>query len=200
MEENKYATAGWLAIVQAVLFPMSFVISIVQTGIGAKMFDMHGGFVGPAELIMVVFTAIGVYTLLMFRRLLNERYENHDLDLLIIISIWWAVVFQVVSLGLKTLAMVFAPVDQLVMTLTGLVVMTAAMVTIGIVDIMIAVRLLRVKEALSASIRALAYVTMAAGICEVTVLFMPLALLLIPVSCVIMAIIFLHDRQEVEFV
>jgi len=200
MEENKYATAGWLAIVQAVLFPMSFVISIVQTGIGAKMFDMHGGFVGPAELIMVVFTAIGVYTLLMFRRVLNERYENHDLDRLIIISIWWAVVFQVVSLGLKTLAMVFAPVDQLVMTLTGLVVMTAAMVTIGIVDIMIAVRLLRVKEALSASIRALAYVTMAAGICEVTVLFMPLALLLIPVSCVIMAIIFLHDRQEVEFV
>ena len=200
MEENKYATAGWLAIVQAVLFPMSFVISIVQTGIGARMFDMHGEFVGPAELIMVVFTAIGVYTMLMFRRLLNERYENHDLDLLIIISIWWAIVFQLVTLGLKTLAMIFAPVDPLLIGLTGLVVMTAAMVTIGIVDIMIAVRLLRVKEALSASIRALAYVTMAAGICEVTVLFMPLALLLIPVTCVIMAIIFLHDRQEVEFV
>jgi len=200
MEQNKYATAGWLAIVQAVLFPLSFVISIVQTGIGAKVFDMHGGFVGPAELIMVVFTAIGVYTMLMFRRLLNERYENHDLDLLIIISIWWAIVFQVVTLGLKTLAMIFAPVDPFVTAMVGLVVLTAAMVTIGIVDIMIAARLLRVKEALSATLRGLAYVTMAAGVCEVTVILMPISLILIPVTCVMFALVFLHDHREVEFV
>jgi hypothetical protein len=200
MEENRYIVAGWLAIVQAVLFPLGFVVGIVQTGIGARALDIRGPIIGPSELIFIAFTAIGVYTLLMFRRLLNERYENHDLDLLIIISIWWAVTFQVISIGLKVATIIYWPVDEIAFVLVYIVFMTAAMVSIGIVDIMIAVRLLKVKEAFNDAIRVFAYVTMAAGICEITVFLTPLALLLVPVTCVILAIIFLHDKQQVEFV
>jgi uncharacterized membrane protein len=50
------------------------------------------------------------------------------------------------------------------------------------------------------SIRAFAYVTMVAGICEVTVLLSLFSLILIPVSAVVLALIFFTDRQEVEFV
>jgi hypothetical protein len=200
MEQNKFATAGWLAVVQAILFPLGFVVGIIQAGLGVQAFDFHGPIVGPADLIMIAFTVIGIYTMLMFRRLLNERYDNHDIDLLIIISIWWGIVFQIISIALKLIVIFLWPVDKVVLVVTYIVIMTASMVTIGIVDILIAVRLLRVKEIFNEMIRALAYVIMAAGICEITVFLTPLALLLVPVTCVLLAIIFLRADTTVEFV
>jgi hypothetical protein len=77
---------------------------------------------------------------------------------------------------------------------------TGTMVTIGIVDIMIAIRLLKGTVAFSDNIRYLAYVTMVAGICEVTVFLSPLMFFLIPVSAIFLAMVFFRDRQEVEFV
>jgi len=74
------------------------------------------------------------------------------------------------------------------------------MVTIGIVDILIAVKLLKIKETFSEYIRGFAYISMAAGICEVTVLLSPLALILIPVSAIVLALIFLRDQEAIEFV
>ena len=200
MEENKYKLAGWLAVVQAILFPVGVVAGIVEAVVAGELFNVRKPFIGPSDMLMIVFTAIGVYTLLMFRRLLHERYDYHDLDLLIIISIWWAIVFQIIGLGLNLLAMIFWPVDTIVMAVTFLVFFTAAMVTIGIVDILIAAKLLKIKESLSEYVRGLAYVTMAAGICEVSVIFSPFSLILIPVSAGILALVFFRDRQEVDFV
>ncbi len=200
MEENKYKLAGLLAIVQAVLFPVAMSIGIIETVVAKELFNERRPFIGPSDLIMIVATACGVYVLLMFRRLLHERYEYHELDLLIIISIWWAIVFQVIGLVLNALAMIYWPVDVVIMAVTLVVFFTGAMVTIGIVDIMIATRLLKGTVVFSDSIRYLAYVTMAAGICEVTVLLSPFSLILIPVSAIMLAMVFFRDRQEVEFV
>lgn len=200
MEENKYKLAGWLAVAQAVMFPVAIVIGIVEAIVAGGLLGVRRPFIGPSDLLMVVFTAIAVYTLLMFRKLLHERYNCHDLDLLIIISIWWAIVFQAIGLGLNLLAMIFWPISTVVMAVIFLVFMTAAMVTIGIVDILIASRLLQIKDSLGEYVRGFAYVTMVAGICEVSVLFSPLSVVLIPVSAVILALVFFRDRQEVEFV
>jgi hypothetical protein len=41
---------------------------------------------------------------------------------------------------------------------------------------------------------------MAAGICEVTVLFSPFSLVLVPVTAVILALIFFRDQHVTEFV
>jgi len=200
MDENKYRLAGWLAIVQAVLFPVSVTFGIAEAAVAGGIFNIKRPFIGPSDLIMIIFTGIAVYTLLMFRRLLHERYNYHDLDILIIISIWWAIMFQVVGLGLGILAMIFWPVDTIIMAVVFLVFLTAAMVTIGIVDILIAVKLLKVKENFSEFIRGFAYITLAAGICEVTVLLSPMALVMVPISAIILALIFFRDQQEVEFV
>lgn len=200
MGPNKYAAAGWLAIVQAVLFPLSFVVGIVEAGIAKGIFDVNRPFFGPSDFLMIIFTIIAVYIFLMFKQLLNERYEYHDLDLLIYISIWWLIVFQAVGIGLGLLASAFWPVDKIVLVVVYMVFMTAAMVTIGIVDILIAVKLLRIKEQFSEYIRAFAYISMAAGILEVTILLSPLSLLLIPVTWVILALIFFRDQQEVQYV
>lgn len=200
MEENKYKLAGYLAIVQAILFPVSIVLAILEMVAAKELFNIRRPFIGPTDLLMVTFTVIAVYTLLKFRQLLHERYQYHDLDLLIMISIWWAIVFQAIGLGLAIITSILWPVDKVLFVLVYLVFMTGAMVTIGIVDILIAVKLLRIKENFGEYIRAFAYITMAAGICEVTVLLSPMALVMVPVSAIVLALIFFRDQQEVEFV
>lgn len=200
MEENKYSLAGWLAIVQAILFPVGIVLGIIEAVAAAKLFDIKRPFIGPADLLMIVFTVIAVYTLLMFRKLLHERYNYHELDLLILISIWWAIVFQSIGLGLTAFTTFVWPVDKILFIVVYVVFMTGAMVSIGIVDILIAVKLLKDKESFSEYIRGFAYVTMAAGICEVTVLLSLLSIVLVPVSAIILALVFFRDKQEVEFV
>ncbi len=200
MKEGNYKLAGWLAVVQAVLFPVAIVIAIIEVVAAAELFNIRKPFVGPADLLMIIFTAIAVYTLLMFRRLLHERYEYHDLDLLILLSIWWAIMFQAVGLGLSVLTQILWPVDRVLFAIIYVVFLTGAMVTIGIVDILVAVKLLKIKETFSEYIRGFAYVTMAAGICEVTVLLSPLSLVLIPLSSIVLALVFFRDQQAVEFV
>jgi hypothetical protein len=200
MESTSYKLAGWLAVVQAVLFPVSVIISVAQAVAAKELFGIRRPFVGPADMLMIVFTIIAIYTLLMFRRLLHERYQYHDLDLLIIISIAWAILFQTVGLGLGVVMSFMWTTHKLLFSLIYVAFFTGAMVTAGIVDILIAIKLLKVKENFSEYIRGFAYITMAAGICEVTVLLSPLSLLIVPVSAIVLALIFFRDQQEVEFV
>lgn len=200
MTDHRYALAGWLAIAQAVLFPLAFGLSIVQGIIGLAVFRYRGPTFGPGDLLFIIFTAISVYTLLMFRRLLNERYNFHDLDLLIVIAIWWGILFEISSLGLRALLIAIWPVSELFLTIIYVLFMAVFMITAGIVDILIAVKLFKIKDSLNDLIRAFAYITMAAGILEATIFLSPLALILLPVSCVILGMIFLREKEDAEFV
>jgi hypothetical protein len=74
------------------------------------------------------------------------------------------------------------------------------MVSIGIVDILIAVKLLKVRDTFGDYIRAYGYISLVAGICEVTVFLVPLSLILIPASGVVLALIFFRDQEAPEFV
>ena len=200
MEKTDYSLAGWLAVVQAILFPLTIIWGLVEAGIAGRLTGMTRPFIGPSDLIMVAFTGIAVYTLLMFRKLLNERYDYHELDLLILISVWWAIMFQMVGLGLGVIAMVYWPIDKIILAVVYLIFMSSAMVTIGIVDILIAIKILKIKEKFGEFIRLFAYVTIVAGLCEVSVIFSPISVVLVPVSAVILALIFFRDKYEVEFV
>lgn len=200
MPENRYSLAGGLAIAQAVLFPLAFGMSIVQGIIGKAAFRYHGPVIGPSDLLFIIFTGIGIYVLLMFRRFLNERYNYHGIDTLIIISIWWSIIFQISSLVMKAYAILLGLEPRLGLALIYLSFITVAMLTIGVVDILIAVRLLKIKEKLSDLLRAFAYITMIAGVLEASIVLSPLALILIPVTCVILGMIFLKEKEQVEFV
>ena len=200
MDENRYSLAGWAAIVQAILFPLALGISVVQGLIGLRVFHYRGPTLGPSDLLFIVFTVLGIYVLYMFRKLLNELYNYHEIDLLITISIWWGIIFQISSLALRGMIILLWPVSKMALTLTYFSFMTIAMVVIGIVDILIAVKLLKVKDTLSDLLKAFAYLTIIAGILEVSIVFSPLAFLLVPVSCVILGMILLRGKEEVEFV
>jgi drug/metabolite transporter (DMT)-like permease len=200
MPDNRYSLAGGLAIAQAILFPLAFGMSIVQDLIGKAAFKFEGPTVGPSDLLFIIFTVIGVYVLIMFRKLLNERYNYHGIDTLIIISIWWSILFQISNLIMKAYAVLIGLEPRLILALIYLSFFIIAMLTIGIVDILIAVRLLKIKDKLNDLLRAFAYITIIAGILEASIVLSPLALILVPVTCVILGMIFLREKEEVEFV
>lgn len=199
MEENKYTLAGWLAITQAVIFPLAFVISIAQGLIGVSVFGYRGPMFGPSDLLFIIFTGVSVYTLTMFRKLLNERYNYHDVDLLILLAICWGIVYQISQLALRAWLVFIWPVSSTALSIIYLVFFATTMITAGIIDILIAVKLLQIRQKVNEMIRAFTYITLVSGLAELSVVLSPLALLLLPVSCVILGIIFLR-KEEVEFV
>jgi len=200
MSENRYNLAGWLSISMAILFPLAFGIGIIQGVIGAAVFKYTGPTVGPSDLLFVIFTCVSVYILLMFRRLLHDRYQFHELDVLITIAIIWNILFQIGSLALKGLLFAVWPASETAITIVYISFMSVAMISMGVIDIIFAVKLFKLSDMGNNLINALAYLGMIAGILEVTVILSPLSLLLVPVTCIIYGLIFFRAKEDVEFV
>ena len=200
VETQSYSLAGWLAIAAGVLFPVGFVIAILSQAIGVRSFGYHGPIIGPADFVFWVQSAFVIYALYMFRRLLNERFEFREINSLIMASIACTVVFAVVGFVLKVFLVLSGAEDNVIGLAVMLGFVGVAMITIGIIDIMIATRLLRDGPKFTDLIKVFAYLTMVAGICEVSVLLVPLGLLLVPIICIVLGLILLRANEEVEFV
>ena len=200
MNENRYNLAGWLAIVAAIIFPLSIGLDIIQNLIGAAAFGYRGPNFGPSDLLMIAFSGMAIYVLVMFRRLLHENYQYHDLDVLITIAIIWTAVIQAASIGLAIVSFILWPRAETVVIVLQIVFMILFMISAGIIDIIFAVKLFKIMDRASSLVKVLAYLTMIAGVLEVTVILSPLALFLVPASFIVYGLIFLRANQEVEFV
>ncbi len=210
MSENRYATAGWLAIVQAILFPISLIFGIIMGLMGGGSFHSLRGMSGfhhrgpiydPSDILFVVLTGIGVYVLIMFRKYLNERYDFHDIDLLITLSIIWSIVFTVGMMLMNALVVVYWPVPEMTLGVAYISFIAVSMVAIGIIDIFIAVNLIKKKDFTNDLLKVFGYITLIAGFCELTVFLSPLAaVLLFPVTSVILGLVLLRANEEAAFV
>ncbi|MBW1927424.1 MAG: hypothetical protein JRI35_09630 [Deltaproteobacteria bacterium] len=200
MSDNRFQTAGWLAIVSAILFPLGIIIKIGQGLLGFSKFRFNAPTFGPGEIVFLVYLVFIVYVLLMFRKLLNERYNLHDLDVLILISIWWGIFLQAGPYVLWGLLALMSPVSEAAIGITYFLFMAVAMITIGVVDILIAVKLLKIKETLNDLLKTFAIISLAAGICELTVILSPISWILTPVSCIIIGMMLLREDEGLEFV
>ncbi len=199
MKQNQYSLAGWVAITQAIIFPLGILMAIAQGLIGAAVFGYHGPSFGPGDLLFMLFTVMWAYTLWMFRVYLNERHDYHDLDFLITAAICVTVLLQMLSFGLRGIAFGLAPIAGTIFIVLYLMFAAFAMITAGILDILIAVKLLQIRQGTSDLLKAFAYITMAVGVLEVTVILSPLAFVLVPVYCVILGMIFLGKKEEAQF-
>jgi hypothetical protein len=199
MEENQYSIAGWISIAQAVIFPLAYIIRIAQGVIAIEVFGYRGPMVGPSDILLIAIAGMSVYTLIMFRKLLNERYNYHAIDTLILLSICWGIVYRFGYIALRVWLMMIWPVSEIAMTIISLTYFAVSLIAIGIINILIAVRLLQIKQTVNELIRAFTYVTMALGLAEVSVVLDPIAIFLRLVYFVILGMIFLK-KEEVEFV
>jgi hypothetical protein len=201
MNENKYTIAGWLAIANAVIFPLAFVVGIIQTAIGMEAFRRPAPAIfGPSDILFIAFTIIAVFILLRFRDLLNEYYNYRGLNTIIMIAIAWSILFQFISLALK-FAVVPALIDhERLLVIVQISFMVVGMVTMGVIDLIFGIKLLKAAEDMHGLMKAYAIVCIISGCLEVAVILSPLALLLVPVSFIMLGMIFLKEKEQVEFV
>ncbi len=201
MNENKYTKAGWLAIASAAIFPFLFILGFIENIVKLKAFNFAGPCLGPSDALGILHTVLCIYVFIMFRRFLNERLEFHGIDTLITVSIWWLAGFQFLEIVLKGIVMLLWPVPELVYAISFGSLLVVAIIFIGVVDILIAVQLFRIRESLSGLLLAFTYITLVAGICEVSLIFAGFALLLVPVTNIILGILFIKEKEQVtEFV
>ena len=200
MSENRYSLGGWLALVAAVLFPVSFGLGLVQTVVAHGALGYKGPFIGPSDGIAVLFTILAVYALIVFRRFLNERYQFHRIDTLITLSIVWSILLQIISLAADGLMMLAWPISEKAYLIVNLSILAVFMLAVGIIDILIGVRLMQARQGFGGLLKVFAILNLVAGLLEVSVFLSPIALILVPVSLVILGLLLLRDREEAEFV
>ena len=200
MEENRYTLAGWLSIVTAVVFPLAFIVEgITDMAVQCGNVDIPWG-LGPADALFLLYAALTVYLLKSFKSLMYEYYSFREIGTVINIAIFWCIVFFAGSFILELLLTTVWPQNDIGLPLVLLVFWIIGVAIFGIIDIVLAVIILRHRSRFNTPVRVFAVLTLITGFVEATVILSFLAILLVPATCVAMAFIFLRRTEEVEFV
>lgn len=186
MQSNKYTIAGWLAIFSAIIIVPEIVFGIILE----RYYAEYAVSQAILALMHVGGLLISIYIYRMFRILLNERFNFHDVDTLI----WVLICSSIVFAGLGILGLVPA------LTRPVSFVTLALFVPFCVITMIYAYRLLKLNDDLFGLLKPFVYTTMAAAICGVTILLMPIGLILQLGALVIQGMIFLRAKEQVEFV
>lgn len=204
MNTNRYAAAGWAAILSAVgtlaMLGLSLVFDL------SKIVETRGAF-SPAmwsvrQIALVVALdavawILGIYALVRFRDLVRERYGFHAIDHLIWIVIGAGLLVAVASHGQRILAD-----PQLGHALVGVASMAVLGVLNGVIGIVFATRLLRINGSLNGYRKPLAYVYLAGSICFLLVVPSLIGVVLLCAWSVLLGLAFFkgEDLEELEVV
>jgi hypothetical protein len=204
MNANRYAAAGWAAILSAAgsLAMLGFALifdlaKIVETGgeFSPSMWTL------PQITLVISIDAfawlLGIYALVRFRDLLRERYEFHAIDHLI-----WVVIGAGLLMAIASYAQRIFAQPELASAILGLVVSAILGVLNGVVGIVFATRLLRINGNLNGYKKPLAYVYLAGSICFLLVVPALIGIVLLSVWSVLLGLTFFKgdDLEELEVV
>jgi hypothetical protein len=185
MKED-YNLAGWAAIASALFFLPIMGLTIyfdLQPDSAAKVGSL---------LVLVIFLdfiskIFMLYALLRFRDLLNQRYQFHAVDHLIVIL--WVVG---VCIGTLSYLLRVIPDAKVPVLITG----ATLMVLYGVLGIVYATRLLRLPGNLNGLLKPLAYTTIATSVCFLLVIPAPFGLALAVATSVILGLVLLRQKDE----
>ena len=181
MTKEKLNLTGWLSITNAI-----FAIPSVA------MYLFLGTIVGPgAKLAQAILTLVSVgllvYILTSLRKLLNSRFQFHDVDIYISLLIWGNVVLSILSL--------FALESELFEWAMGIL-STIALIFQGIILIMFATRLLRLPGNLYGLVKPYSYTSIVSGVCAITIILFWAAMIAGAVADAILGIIFFRAAEQ----
>jgi hypothetical protein len=183
--DSGYTLAGWLAIAQAVLLvPQVLVASAI--GLLSVSHPAVDAFVATMSIVGL---AVGVYVLYMFRRLLNDRFNFHGVDVLITALI--LVNCIAVLLGLAGM------IEGLEVSVG--IITAALLVLYGIVSAVFGIKLFKLEDNLFGLLIPFALLTIASGVCIATFLLAPIGVVTEVGALVIQGIIFLKAREERQY-
>lgn len=206
VDDNRYAVAGWAAILSAAgtlaMLGLSFMFDF------AGIAERRGGFTPPSwslgQVALVasvdaVAWALGIYALIRFRDLLRERYDFHALDHLIWIVIGAGLLIPVVSYAHRLLA---RPEEGVAGLLSGALSTAVLAVLNGVIGIVFATRLLRLNGSLNGYKKPLAYTYLAGSICFLLVLPSLIGVVLLAAWSILLGLAFFRgeELEELEVV
>jgi hypothetical protein len=173
--------AGWLSITNAIFaipsIAMSWFLDSIG-GAGAKL---------SQAILTLVSLGLFLYVIIFLKKLLNYRFQFHEVDIYISLLIWGNVilaVFSLLSLGSRGF--------EWLMDILSIV----SFIIFGILAIMFATRLLRLSNNLYGLLKAFCYITIASGICFITVFLAPVGIIVGAVADVILGVIFFRAAEQ----
>lgn len=196
MQSESYRSAGWAALASALLFLPIMGLLIyhdvqAHPALGSGESDIN--LMAAIISLDVLSKVFGIFAILRFRHLLNQRYDFHAVDHLIVIQVVLGLALGVFSYLMRFIESNVAVIG--IMVSLGLV--------FGIVGIVYATRLLRVPGTLNGLLKPLAYLNMIGSICFLTFFLAPIGLILFVVCNILLGMLFLSregELEEVEFV
>lgn len=190
MNSNQYKTAGWLSIANAVL-----TVPTIALGFLLVYVARSSPVVNVLQILLsILFCALGVYVLYVFKDLLNARYQFHIADNLILALIWINIIFTITGLPKYLIP------DLRVVKLTSEIIGVVLFYLMGIITIIFGVRLLKLKDDLFGLLKPFAYMHIVSGVCIMSILLLPFGLFAAVTAYIIQGIVFLRAAEDVEFV
>ncbi len=184
-----YLYPGIAAIVVAVLYPAYWLLELdITFGTGVRRMEF-----GTLDFMFLTLGLLQAYLYLSLRRLLNDQVAYSGGDVLLMIIAVTTLVYS----GFMFCVSFIDPLNTDAVVLGGT---AAALVFFGVLDIVLAVILLRDSNQLPGLVKGVAVVNLILGACEVTLLMSFMTLVLYPLFAVLLAILFLRKPEEVEFV
>ena len=196
IQDSRFKTAGWFSIFGGILIYPALIIAFLA---------MSQNTLKPLLFIEIPLTVVGVvlgtYILTQFKRLLNERFDIHNLNTIIT-----ALIVSNIVVGVKdiivTIIIVMSPNADFASSLDAILGISGLLL-IGIIGIILGVCLLRIHDESYGLLRIYAIILIIASSCLVSIILFPIGILLHLSNGVILGIIFLKAAEtdvQVEFV
>ena len=192
MNNNRYALAGCLAFIQIAGNMSMFLFMIFMLATGSRALVL----IVIRAMILITMSFIGVYILYTLRRLLNERYDFRGTNTIIPIIAWFGV-FIMIFAQFSEIILYMIPRLRIVVIVSQILLCAIPM---GILLIVFASSLLRLKEAQNTLLRPYSYTTLVAGVSLLAVISAPFTILILVISNIFLGLYFLSPEPEVEFI
>jgi hypothetical protein len=189
MKKNQYTLAGWSAITSFVVGCPLVIIGFVYD----ILIQLHQEFMPAFYLIVVLLTLLqlvcSIYAFYQFKKLLNERYQFHQVDMLMIIIIIGSILITAVILFFRAVPVI--PVKFI-----GLAAIIAVGIPLSILGIVFSVKLLHLNHSLHGLLKPLAFTYIAACCCFLTVILSSVGLLIAAAFDLLLGIAFLRGEEK----
>ena len=164
MESNRFAVAGWLSITIAVLtLPSSFMHLMIDI---KKMSQL----IQVSTLLDLVILCLGIYVLLKLRSWLNETYDFHDVDSIILMIVIGNVVVMPMAVAARIL--------NFGESYYYLIPVYCVIAALSVLTIVFSARFLRVDGDMRGLKKPIAYIGIAIAICFLTFILIPRGIVL----------------------
>ncbi|NOX71050.1 MAG: hypothetical protein GXP15_17865 [Gammaproteobacteria bacterium] len=196
MNNNDYFWPGIAAIAVAFLFPVYWIYEIATMGTTFSFSDYPYNS-GPASWIFLLIGALNVYVYYAFKHQFYNHHNYRDVDVVLGILIAVCSAFYLGMFAVDALSPWFGTSYNSIALMS---IWVGSLIVFGVLDILLAVLLLRKSKELPVLVRVFAVVNLLLGIFEITVLLSVAVIVLFPIAIFTLALNFWRKPEVIEIV